>query len=101
MSDSKSKNESKESIEDKFNKYKKDIQNERMFLFKINQLLNDEYEEIFEDILVLNEKQFMSELKNRVKKQSRIRTRKHLFRQNFLRKKIQKYFRKGIKLNKI
>ena len=66
MSDSKSKNESKESIEDKFNKYKKDIQNERMFLFKINQLLNDEYEEIFEDILVLNEKQFMSELKNRV-----------------------------------
>ena len=63
MSYGKSKNES---IEDKFNKYQKDIKNERIFLFKINQLLNEEYEEIFEDILVLNEKQFMSELKNRV-----------------------------------
>ena len=62
MSDKKCKNES---TEEKFNKYKKDIQNDRMFLFKINQILNDEYEELLEDIILLNEKQFMSELKNR------------------------------------
>ena len=42
-------------IDDKFSKYKKDFQNERMFLFKINQLFTDEFEEIFDDILILNE----------------------------------------------
>ena len=53
-------------IDDKFNKYKKDFQNERMFLFKINQLFTDEFEEIFDDILILNESQFLSQLKNGV-----------------------------------
>ena len=53
-------------IEDKFNKFKKDIQNERMFSFKINQLITDEYEEVFEDILLLSERQFFSLLKNQV-----------------------------------
>ena len=56
-------------IEDKFNKYKKDIQNERMFLFKINHLFTDEFEELIEDILILNENQFMLQLKNRVEKE--------------------------------
>ena len=63
MNDSKYHSRAKE---DKFNKYKKDIQNERMFLFKIKQLFTDEYEEIFDDILILNENQFISQLKNRV-----------------------------------
>ena len=53
-------------IDDKFNKYKKDFQNERMFLFKINQLFTDEFEEIFDDILILNESQFLSQLKSGV-----------------------------------
>ena len=63
MNDSKS---LKREIQEKFNKYKKDILNERMFLFKINQLFTDEFEEILEDILILNENQFMSQLRNRV-----------------------------------
>ena len=63
MNDSKKKNSE---IEDKFNIFKKDIQNERIFSLKINQLFTDEYEEVFEDILLLNEKQFFSHLKNRV-----------------------------------
>ena len=53
-------------IEEKYNKFKKDILNERMFLFKINQIFTDEFEEMFEDILILNEDNFMSNLKNRV-----------------------------------
>ena len=63
MNDLKKKNSE---IEDKFNIFKKDIQNERIFSLKINQLFTDEYEEVFEDILLLNEKQFFSHLKNRV-----------------------------------
>ena len=63
MNDSKSLMREKE---DKFHKFKKDIQNERMFLFKINQLFTDEFEEMFEDIIILDEKQFMSQLRNRV-----------------------------------
>ena len=57
------KNDSKE---DKFSKFKKDIQNERMFLFKINHLFSDEFEELIDDILILNESQFLSQLRNRV-----------------------------------
>ena len=64
MNDSKS---LKREIQEKYNKFKKDILNKRMFLFKINQLFTDEFEEIFEDILILNENQFMSQLKNNVK----------------------------------
>ena len=63
MNDSKSLRKEKE---DKFHKFKKDVQNERMFLFKINQLFTDEFEEMFEDIIILDEKQFMSQLRNRV-----------------------------------
>ena len=63
MNDSKS---LKREIQEKYNKFKKDILNERMFLFKINQLFTDEFEEILEDILILNENQFMSQLKKNV-----------------------------------
>ena len=63
MNDSK---DQKRAIEEKFNKYKKDSQNERMFLFKINQIFSDEFDEIIDDILILNENQFIMELKNRV-----------------------------------
>jgi hypothetical protein len=63
MNDSKNKNRANE---DKYIKFKKDIQNERMFLFKINQFFNDEFDEMFDDILLLNENQFFTELKNRV-----------------------------------
>ena len=60
-----SRNKSKE-IEDKYNKYKKDISNERMFLFRINNLFTNEFEELIEDILILNEAQFFIQIKNRV-----------------------------------
>ena len=59
------KNQIKEK-EEKYNRFKKDIQNERMFLFKINNLFTDEFEEMIDDILILNETQFMSQLKNRI-----------------------------------
>ena len=52
--------------EEKYNRFKKDIQNERMFLFKVNNLFTDEFEEMIDDILILNEAQFMSQLKNRI-----------------------------------
>ena len=52
--------------EDKYDKFKKDIQNERMFLFKINQFFNDEFDEIFDDILILDENQFLTQLQSRV-----------------------------------
>jgi len=55
-----------DSKEDKFSKFKKDIQSERMFLFKINHLFTDEFEELIDDILILNETQFLSQLRNRV-----------------------------------
>ena len=53
-------------IEEKYNKFKKDILSERMLLFKINQIFTYEFEEMFEDILILNEDNFMSNLKNSV-----------------------------------
>ena len=53
-------------IEEKYNIFKKEIQNERMFLFKINQLFNDEFDDMLEEMLLLNESQFISQLKNRV-----------------------------------
>ncbi len=53
-------------LQEKYTKYKRDIQNERMFLFKINHLFTDEFEELIEDILILNESQFMLQLKKRV-----------------------------------
>ena len=56
----------KSANEEKYIKYKKDIQNERMFLFKINQIFNDELDELFDDILLLNENQFISQLQTRV-----------------------------------
>ena len=52
--------------EEKYNKFKKDIQNERMFLFKINQFFNDEFDELFDDILILDENQFFTQLQSRV-----------------------------------
>ena len=55
-----------DSKEDKFSKFKKDIQSERMFLFKINHLFTDEFEEMIDDILILNESQFLAQLRNRV-----------------------------------
>ena len=58
------KNQAKEK-EEKYNRFKKDIHNERMFLFKINNLFSDEFEEMIEDILILDENQFMSQLKDR------------------------------------
>ena len=63
MFDAKKKNKE---IEEKYNIFKKEIQNERMFLFKVNQLFNDEFDDMLEEIFLLNESQFMSQLKNRV-----------------------------------
>ena len=63
MLDTKKKNKE---IEEKYNIFKKEIQNERMFLFKINQLFNDEFDDMLEEMLLLNESQFISQLKNRV-----------------------------------
>ena len=60
-----SRNKSKE-IEDKYEKFKKDILNERMFLFRINNLFTSEFEELIEDILILTESQFFIQIKNRV-----------------------------------
>ena len=60
-----SRNKSKE-IEDKYQKYKKDVLNERMFLFRINNLFTTEFEDLIEDILILDEPQFFIQLKNRV-----------------------------------
>ena len=60
-----SRNKIKE-IEDKYSKYKKDILNERMLLFRINNLFSSEFEELIEDILILNEAQFFIQIKNRV-----------------------------------
>ena len=56
-------------IEEKFVKFEKEVKNERMFLFKLNSLFTDEFEEIIDDILILNDKEFISQLKNRVEKQ--------------------------------
>ena len=61
-----SRNNNKE-IEDKYDKYKKDISNERKFLFHINNLFTNEFEELIEYILILNESQFFIQIKNRVK----------------------------------
>ena len=66
MLDTKKKNKE---IEEKYNIFKKEIQNERMFLFRINQFFNDEFDDMIEDILSLNESKFMSQLKNRVEKE--------------------------------
>ena len=63
MFDAKKKNKE---IEEKYNIFKKEIQNERMFLFKVNQLFNDEFDDMLEEMLLLNESQFISQLKNRV-----------------------------------
>ena len=52
--------------EEKFNKFKEEIQNEKKFLSKINQLFTDEYDGMLEEILLLNESKFLSELKYRV-----------------------------------
>ena len=61
-----SRNNNKE-IEDKYDNYKKDISNERKFLFHINNLFTNEFEELIEYILILNESQFFIQIKNRVK----------------------------------
>ena len=60
-----SKKQGKEN-EEKFIKFKEDIQNEKRFLSKINQLFTDEYDIMLEEILLLNENKFLLELKNRV-----------------------------------
>ena len=53
-------------IEEKYDKYKKDVSNERTFLFRINNLFSTEFEELIEDILILDESQFFIQIKNRV-----------------------------------
>ena len=71
--------------DDKFNQYRKDIQNERMFLFRINHFLTEEFEEIIDDILILNEEQFISQLKNRVEREMvEIYSDKILSEKNFI-----------------
>ena len=52
--------------EDKYEKYKKEILNEKMFSFRINNLFMNEFEELIEDILILTENQFFIQIKNRV-----------------------------------
>ena len=64
MKDSKYKQ--KES-EEKFEKYKKEIQNEKLFGFRINSLFSIEFEDQLKDILILDQTQFYSQIKNRVK----------------------------------
>ena len=51
-------------IEDKYDKFQKDISNERRFLFHINNLFSAEFKELLEDILILNENQFFIQIKN-------------------------------------
>ena len=53
-------------IEDKYDKFQKDISNERRFLFHINNLFSAEFKELLEDILILNENQFFIQIKNRI-----------------------------------
>ena len=64
MKDSKYKQ--KES-EEKFDKFKKEIQNEKSFGFRINSLFSIEFEDQLKDILILDQTQFFSQIKNRVK----------------------------------
>ena len=63
MNDSKFKSRE---IDEKYDKFKKDISNERMFLFLINNLFSTEFQELIEDILILDESQFFIQIKNRV-----------------------------------
>ena len=53
-------------IEDKYDKFQKDISNERRFLFHINNLFSAEFKELLEDILILDENQFFIQIKNRI-----------------------------------
>ena len=64
MKDSKYKQ--KES-EEKFDKFKKEIQNEKSFGFRINSLFSIEFEDQLKDILIQDQTQFFSQIKNRVK----------------------------------
>ena len=52
--------------EAKYEKYKKEILNEKMFSFRINNLFMNEFEELIEDILILTENQLFIQIKNRV-----------------------------------
>ena len=52
--------------EDKYEKYKKEILNEKMFSFRVNNLFMNEFEESIEDILILSENQFFIQIRNRV-----------------------------------
>ena len=52
--------------EEKFEKYKKDILNERNFSFRISTLFSLELEEQLEDILIIDQDQFFNQIKNRV-----------------------------------
>ena len=60
-----SKSKDNESV-DKYEKYNKEILNERMFSFRINNLFMNEFEELIEDILILTENQFFIQIRNRV-----------------------------------
>ena len=78
-------------IEEKFVKFEKEVKNERMFLFKLNSLFTDEFEEIIDDILILNDKEFISQLKNRVEKQI-----EEIYSEKcFTNKKFMNLFEKG------
>ena len=84
-------NESKK-LEEKFHKFQKEIKNERMFLFKLNSLFTDEYEENIDDILILNEKEFISHLKNGVEQQL-----EDLYSEKcFSDKKFKNYFERAL-----
>ena len=85
------KNQTKEK-EEKYNRFKKDIHNERMFLFKINNLFSDEFEEMIEDILILDENQFMSQLKNRIENELEDIYSDKVFSE----KKLSNFIEKGI-----
>ena len=52
--------------EEKFEKYKTEIQNERNFAFRINTLFSLELEDQLEDILIIDQNQFFNQIKNRV-----------------------------------
>ena len=52
--------------EEKFEKYKNEILNERSFTFRINNLFSLELEEQLEDILIIDQVQFFNQIKNRV-----------------------------------
>ena len=50
----------------KLSEFKKDIKNERSFSEKIKNIFQSEFDEIFEDILILSKEDFMSNIMNNI-----------------------------------